>query len=79
VNNLTDNNKIHWLTAIKLGGAFMATCIGAGFASGAEFLQFFTVYGVAGALGAILVSFIIYFLFTRELFNIGLLFWRNRR
>jgi len=59
VNNLTDNKTIHLATAVKLGGAFMATCIGSGYDTGAEFLQFFAVYGVAGAIGAILVSLII--------------------
>lgn len=64
-------NKVNWPTAVKLGGAFMATCIGSGFATGSEFLQFFCCYGILGALGAILVSFIVYFLFTKALFNIG--------
>ena len=33
------DNKIHWLTALKLGGAFMATCKGSGFATGSEWLS----------------------------------------
>lgn len=65
------DNKIHWLTALKLGGAFMATCIGSGFATGSECLSFFVTYGIGGALGALAVSFVVYFLFARELFNKG--------
>ena len=65
------NNKIDWKRAIILGGAFMATCIGSGFATGSEFLSFFVAHGIPGAIGAIAISLIIYFLFTKELFNKG--------
>ena len=65
------NNKIDWKRAIILGGAFMATCIGSGFATGSEFLSFFVAHGIPGAAGAIAISLIIYFLFTKELFNKG--------
>lgn len=66
-----DQKKIDWKRAIILGGAFMATCIGSGFATGSEFLSFFVTYGMAGALGAILLSLLIYYLFTKELFTKG--------
>ena len=49
----------------------MATCIGSGFATGSEFLSFFVAHGIGGAIGAIAISLIIYFLFTKELFNKG--------
>lgn len=65
------SNKIHWPTVIKLGGAFMATCIGSGFATGSECLSFFVTYGIGGAIGALAISFLIYFLFTKELLNKG--------
>ena len=68
---MNHSNRIHWLTAIKLGGAFMATCIGSGFATGSECLSFFVTYGIKGALGALLISLLIYFLFTKELFDKG--------
>lgn len=69
---ITDTDKrINWLTAVKLGGAFVATIIGSGFASGQELVQFFTVYGMAGAVGAAAVSFIIYAIFATELFKFG--------
>lgn len=63
--------QIHWKSAIKVGGAFVATIIGSGFASGQELVQFFTVYGIGGAVGAAVISFLIYVLFTRELFAFG--------
>lgn len=64
-------NKIQLSTALKLGGAIMGTCIGSGFATGSECLSFFITYGIKGAIGALIISFVIYFLFTRELFNKG--------
>ncbi len=64
-------NKIQLSTALKLGGALMGTCIGSGFATGSECLSFFITYGIKGAIGALIISFVIYFLFTRELFNKG--------
>lgn len=44
---MEENKKIHWPTVVKLGGAFMATCIGSGFATGSECLSFFVTYGIA--------------------------------
>ena len=41
------------------------------FATGSEFLSFFVAHGIPGAAGAIAISLIIYFLFTKELFNKG--------
>lgn len=64
-------NKIQLSTALKLGGALMGTCIGSGFATGSECLSFFITYGIKGAIGALIISFVIYLLFTRELFNKG--------
>lgn len=68
---INSDNRINWKTAVKLGGAFVATCIGSGFATGSEALSFFVVHGMAGAFGAIVISLLIYFVFTRELFNKG--------
>lgn len=71
MNNRLDSGKIDIKRVLILGGAFTATCIGSGFATGSEFLSFFATYGIGGAAGAIVLSFIIYFLFTKELFNKG--------
>lgn len=67
----SNSNKLHWFTAIKLAGAFVAAIIGSGFASGQELVQFFTVFGMAGAAGAALISLIIYIVFTTELLRFG--------
>ena len=75
---MENDRKIYWLTAIKLSGAFVATIIGSGFASGQELVQFFTVYGIAGAVGAIIVSFVIYVVFSTELFRVGKVMASNR-
>lgn len=40
----------------QLGSAFMGVIIGAGFASGQEILQYFTSFGIAGTIGAVLVT-----------------------
>ena len=40
-----DQNKINWRTVFTVGGAFTAYCIGAGFSSGQEALQYFGVWG----------------------------------
>ena len=49
---MTEDKRIHWKSAIRISGAFVATIIGSGFASGQELVQFFTVYNIAGAVGA---------------------------
>ena len=55
-------NKIQLSTALKLGGAFMGTCIGSGFATGSECLSFFITYGIKGAIGALIMSVVTYFI-----------------
>ena len=47
------NGKVRIGQVIRLSGAFVACAIGSGFATGQEVLQFFTVYGKGGILGAI--------------------------
>ena len=51
--------KFHPLQIIQFAGAFCAFCIGSGFASGQEVLQFFTFHGVYsfGALAICMVFF----------------------
>lgn len=50
--------------AMQLGGAFVGVIVGAGFASGQEIMQFFTSFGVAGLLGAVVASALFVFLAT---------------
>ena len=42
---------------VKLAGAYIAFTIGSGFATGQEVLQFFTSYGPAGYIGALVSMF----------------------
>lgn len=65
------NNKLDIKRMFILGGAFVATCIGSGFATGSEFLGFFVAHGIPGAIGAILLSLLLYFVFTSDLLNKG--------
>ena len=43
---------------VKLAGAYIAFTIGSGFATGQEVLQFFTSYGPAGYIGALVSMFL---------------------
>ena len=53
------NKNFSILNVIKLAGAYIAFCIGSGFATGQEPLQFFTAYGLRGIIGA-LVSMLLF-------------------
>ncbi|PTM57506.1 YkvI family membrane protein [Desmospora activa] len=45
-----------WLTATRVGFTYIGTVVGAGFASGQEIMQFFTVYGAKGVLAILVVT-----------------------
>jgi uncharacterized membrane protein YkvI len=45
---------------LSLGGAFIGLCMGSGFASGQEVIQFFTSFGLLGSLGAGTVALLIF-------------------
>lgn len=51
--------KIHISDVLKLGGAYIAFCIGSGYATGQEIMQFFTAFGWK-SLGAVLISMILF-------------------
>lgn len=53
------NNSCSILNVIKLAGAYIAFCIGSGFATGQEVMQFFTAFGFNGIIGA-LVSMLLF-------------------
>lgn len=48
-----------WKDVLKIGGAYAAFCIGSGFATGQEIMQFFTSHGWAG-IGAALITLVLY-------------------
>lgn len=54
-----------WLPAIRVSFTYIGTVVGAGFASGQEIMQFFTVYGVGGMWGIVVVLFLFGWLGTR--------------
>lgn len=39
------NDKMNWKNVLTIGGAYTAYCIGAGFASGQETLQYYASWG----------------------------------
>ncbi len=49
------NNKI---STFKVGATYIGTIVGAGFASGQEVLQFFSLFGINGLFGLILTTFL---------------------
>lgn len=50
--------KKEFLLSVRIGAAFIGTVIGAGFASGQEIMQFFTVYGPYGMISVIFTGVI---------------------
>jgi uncharacterized membrane protein YkvI len=45
--------KSNILTILKIAGTYISCCMGAGFATGQEVMQFFTSYGYLGILGLV--------------------------
>ncbi|MDU2293656.1 MAG: hypothetical protein E6276_07720 [Clostridiales bacterium] len=54
--------KVSWRNVIIFAGAYVATIIGSGFATGQEIMQFFTFYGLTGIFGCVVT--LIVFSFT---------------
>lgn len=50
---------ISWISVAKIGGAWVSFCIGSGFATGQELLQYFGAYGALG-FGAIVIAMILH-------------------
>lgn len=65
-----ENKKTSYLNVFKFAGAVVAFIIGSGFATGQEILQFFTVYGLGGIVGA-LITMAILSLCSAILMNYG--------
>ncbi|MFP5527858.1 hypothetical protein ACLGL1_05185 [Peptococcus simiae] len=55
-------SKVSWRNIIVFAGAYVATIIGSGFATGQEIMQFFTFYGLTGIFGCIVT--LVVFSFT---------------
>ena len=53
------NDKIHWSSLLQIAGGYIAFCIGSGFATGQEIMQFFTAFGW-GSIGACVITLILF-------------------
>lgn len=56
---------------IKLAGAFCAFLIGAGFATGQEIMQYFTNYGIAKAIGVMVINAVLGAWTSAAVMNLG--------
>jgi len=57
--------KERWFPACRIGFTYIGTVVGAGFASGQEIKQFFTVFGLGGVWGILVVTVLFSWLGTR--------------
>ena len=57
--------KQRWFPACRIGFTYIGTVVGAGFASGQEIKQFFTVFGLGGIWGILVVTVLFSWLGTR--------------
>lgn len=64
-------NEVRISMVIKLAGAFCAFLIGAGFATGQEVLQYFTNYGIAKAIGVLVINGVIGAWTSAAVMNLG--------
>ena len=64
-------NEVRISMVIKLAGAFCAFLIGAGFATGQEVMQYFTNYGIAKAVGVLVINGILGAWTSAAVMNLG--------
>lgn len=64
--------EINWRTVLKVGGAFAAYCIGAGFASGQETLQYFASWGGSWPFILPVLAFVLLVVFCYGTYRVGL-------
>jgi uncharacterized membrane protein YkvI len=57
----------HWQLAFQVGATYIGTVVGAGFASGQEIVQFFTMFGSKGLVGIIIAGLMFCWLGTKIL------------
>lgn len=53
-------DKLAVKNIVTMAGAAAALCIGAGFATGQEIMQFFSVYGMMGSFGALVIATLVF-------------------
>ena len=64
-------NEVRISMVIKLAGAFCAFLIGAGFATGQEIMQYFTNYGIAKAIGVLVINGVLGAWTSAAVMNLG--------
>lgn len=64
-------NEVRISMVIKLAGAFCAFLIGAGFATGQEIMQYFTNYGIAKAIGVLIINGVLGAWTSAAVMNLG--------
>lgn len=62
--------KPTWWSIIKIGGAWVSFCIGSGFATGQELLQYFATYGIFG-FGGIVIAMLLHGYATSAFLGLG--------
>lgn len=65
-----ENRSVNWKDVISFGGAYIAFCIGSGFATGQEIMQFFTYFGYYG-IGAVIISLVLFSWFGGAIMETG--------
>lgn len=70
MNNVTLHEKSNWITIVKIAGVFVSWCIGSGFVTGQETLQYFVGYGVWG-YAAILAAMTLHIFLNTSFFTLG--------
>lgn len=67
---MNQKEKISFSDVFKLGGAYIAFCIGSGYATGQEILQFFTAFGWK-SIGAVAISMLLFVWMGASLMQAG--------
>ncbi|MEA4961386.1 YkvI family membrane protein [Lutispora sp.] len=68
--SVTQNERISWLTVIKIAGVFVSWAIGSGFVTGQETLQYFCGYGIYGYAG-IAIAMLLHAYLIVSFFKLG--------
>lgn len=70
MGNTLENASINWKNVVKVGGVFASWCIGSGFVTGQECLQYFVGYGKMG-YAAIAEAMILHVILLISFFTLG--------
>lgn len=70
MENTLAQNSISWKNVVKVGGVFASWCIGSGFVTGQECLQYFVGYGKMG-YAAILEAMLLHVVLLFSFFTLG--------